>query len=776
MNRFQRGTLAAASLCVLLAACGGGGGSGSTPPPTPPTQLPASVTITSTATAETGSDLGFSSSLTTTDGITFQWNFGDGTTGSTPTPTHAYAKAGSYQVSLTVSNAANDSRSATFAVAVAAYANVHGLACTGANSAGWCWQDANVTPHRIVASAFVPGTSSVWAVGRAGTLVTSADGGDTWTTQATGVTDDLVDVRFRDADHGLALSSGGYALRTVDGGQTWGRLPVAGMSSLTPSIAAFDGNQMIVGSDGKTLASHDFGATWADTGIANAFVVGQDCWAVNAGVVWTEPGCQGTPTQVLPKLPNGNTTFLLASFNTPSHGILLASTVDPHTLVATAETWVTGNAGANWTHAGNGLADATTITSLQLLDATHAVAFDTAAGTWLASPDAGASWTPATLPGDIAPSATLGHGLLAATNQLWVSTPQRMALQAADGSGSWQEVNGPEAGLALLDPQAPRVEQWADANDVVASVDGRYYVTHDAGTTWQRVLGPDPRDTVATATWFGDSKHGVIASADGSVRTSTDGGQTWASQDLATANPGAPVALQFASAQDGWLLLGGSIRTTSDGGATWSTLSLPAPLQGAIGALSRVDATHALAGLADCCHAVLYATADGGATWQAAALPADAGPIASLAFEDAQTGVVVATDGVVRRTTDGGATWTTVGTSTTGTTVQHTGAHTFWIAGLAGANVTRSTDDGATWTLVALPTPLAAPVLAGTDDQHVWIATQGAVLASSDAGTTWTTEPLSADVAATSLFAFDDATLWAATADGAVIATATGGH
>jgi photosystem II stability/assembly factor-like uncharacterized protein len=774
MIRIQRGTLAAASLCVLVSACGGGG-SGSAPPPTPPTDLPASVSITSTATAETGSDLGFSTSLTTTQGIRFQWNFGDGTTATDAAPTHAFAKAGNYQVDLTVSNSANDSRSASFAVAVAAYANVHGLDCTGANASGWCWQDVDVTPHAIVASSFVPGTTTIVAVGRGGAIVASTDGGDTWATRAAGVTDDLVAVRFRDATHGLALSGAGYAVRTADGGQTWGQLPVAGMTSLAPTIAAFDGTQMIIGSDGKTLASHDFGATWADTGLADAFVVGQDCWSVTAAAVYMEAGCQGTPSQVLPgQYGTGQNTFVIASFYTPSHGIVLASTVDPHTGLVVQQTWNTATAGANWTHATNTLADVTRITALQLTDATHAVAFDMDGGAWI-SADTGVNWTAVTLPADIAPSGALAHGLLAATNQIWVATPQRLALQAA-GGGSWQEMDGPEAGLGLPDPPSPRVEQWADANDVVVSVDGRTYVTHDAGATWNRVLGPDPRDAVATAGWFGDSKHGVIASADGSVRTTADGGQTWSSQDLLTTDPGAPVALQFASAQDGWLLLGGGIRATGDGGATWATLSLPAQLQGAIVALARVDATHAFAGLADCCHALLYATADDGATWQALGLPADAGPIASIAFEDALTGVVVSSDNGLRRTVDGGATWTTVGSSTTGTTVQRTGAHTFWLVGLAGTRVSRSTDDGATWAAVTVPAPLAAPVLAGSDDAHVWIATQGAVLASADAGATWTTEALPADIAATSLFAWDGATLWAATSGGAVLATATGGR
>jgi len=45
--------------------------------------------------------------------ITYFWNFGDGTTGEGPTPTHAYSRCGLYTVSLVVNDAFNDSNPAT---------------------------------------------------------------------------------------------------------------------------------------------------------------------------------------------------------------------------------------------------------------------------------------------------------------------------------------------------------------------------------------------------------------------------------------------------------------------------------------------------------------------------------------------------------------------------------------------------------------------------------------------------------------------------------------
>jgi PKD repeat protein len=52
-------------------------------------------------------------------GITsYQWDYGDGSTGTGVTPTHVYATAGNFQVTLTVTNAAGSSGSVTQSVAV----------------------------------------------------------------------------------------------------------------------------------------------------------------------------------------------------------------------------------------------------------------------------------------------------------------------------------------------------------------------------------------------------------------------------------------------------------------------------------------------------------------------------------------------------------------------------------------------------------------------------------------------------------------------------------
>lgn len=67
--------------------------------------------------AEVGQTVRFSSNVRGDAPVTYSWDFGDGSTGTGANPTHAYAAAGTYNVTLTVqNNTGSDSRSLTVTV------------------------------------------------------------------------------------------------------------------------------------------------------------------------------------------------------------------------------------------------------------------------------------------------------------------------------------------------------------------------------------------------------------------------------------------------------------------------------------------------------------------------------------------------------------------------------------------------------------------------------------------------------------------------------------
>ena len=100
------------ALAVTLSGCGGGGDA-------PPTELPQSLAVAAPSTAEPGAEVAFSSDLAPPpSGLTWQWRFGDGGTSDDLQPSHSWSSPGQYEVTLTVSNEAGQTRQATQTVTV----------------------------------------------------------------------------------------------------------------------------------------------------------------------------------------------------------------------------------------------------------------------------------------------------------------------------------------------------------------------------------------------------------------------------------------------------------------------------------------------------------------------------------------------------------------------------------------------------------------------------------------------------------------------------------
>ncbi len=108
----------------------------------------------------------------------------------------------------------------------------------------------------------VSGRERLWAVGHAGRILRTADGGRSWSFPASGVDTPLAGVAFRDAETGLAVGYGGVILRTADGGRTWSRI-VSGVDVYLTSVRFLpDGRALAAGEWGRILESTDDGKSW----------------------------------------------------------------------------------------------------------------------------------------------------------------------------------------------------------------------------------------------------------------------------------------------------------------------------------------------------------------------------------------------------------------------------------------------------------------------------------------------------------------------------------
>ncbi len=99
-------------------------------------------------------------------------------------------------------------------------------------------------------------------VGEDGVIQNTIDGGVTWTTQESGVTNVLYGNAIVDENTSFVAGENGLVLKTTDGGATWNILPTGILMNLK-KIALINTSVVICGEQGTLLVSHDMGTTWS---------------------------------------------------------------------------------------------------------------------------------------------------------------------------------------------------------------------------------------------------------------------------------------------------------------------------------------------------------------------------------------------------------------------------------------------------------------------------------------------------------------------------------
>jgi photosystem II stability/assembly factor-like uncharacterized protein len=100
-----------------------------------------------------------------------------------------------------------------------------------------------------------------WRVGRRG-LIERADANGNWTTQASGVEANLLDIAFATPSVGWVVGQAGTVLRTSDGGTTWNQVPIPTRAELIRVTASGEYAARVVTRDGQTLTTTDGGKSW----------------------------------------------------------------------------------------------------------------------------------------------------------------------------------------------------------------------------------------------------------------------------------------------------------------------------------------------------------------------------------------------------------------------------------------------------------------------------------------------------------------------------------
>jgi photosystem II stability/assembly factor-like uncharacterized protein len=726
-----------------------------------PTALPSAITITAAESVDIDAPVAFGSNVgVDIDSLTFLWNFGDGTSSTDAAPSHQFQRMGEFEVALTVTNEIGDSRHTTFKVMVGHFAMVKDRVCNGDSGKGWCWQYPLPTGNVIFDIAFVDSNTG-WAVGEAGQLLKTSDGGATWVPQRSGVIDDLQRVAFANPSVGWVVGDHGVVLGTTDAGATWTRqatAPGAGDGPWGLKLVVLDERRVLVvpGFD-DIRTTVDGGATWQGASLFPEQVTEDGTlWRTFDDRLMRATGF-GADAPTVSFAAGADQDLRIFTMGDGRWGLLL--TEDRATSLL--DVYRTSDGGAAWSKiAPQGWPGRI----LYLKAFGSATAWATTEDGLYRSNDGGNSWAELTLPSD-ADFAQVSYSVNAQDGQvLWFRHGNGYYLTSDAGlSWKWLQV----------------VHEPNVADQLTVGADGlwirygtRLYRSHDEGVTWTQTFGP-PADrpyVSLDAVWFFDQNKGLALGIDGQLLETSNGGQSWRQGSSTVGGSTVRRKLQFVSSSTGWMSSGVGLSKTSDGGATWST---PASEMSGVDDFHFVDADH---GWAISGGQFLFHSTNGGSSWvRQFDLP---GYARAVRFIDTQVGVVGRFDGSILRTEDGGATWQTrpTGGADLLTRFVFVNDKSGWAVGEHGT-VLSTSDAGLTWHRVSVPTTEPLNDVTFVDEAHGWIVgSSGTVLATVDGGQSWTLQASGASDFLTGAFFLDAYTGWVVGNGGIVLATATGGH
>jgi photosystem II stability/assembly factor-like uncharacterized protein len=131
---------------------------------------------------------------------------------------------------------------------------------------GESWRQAKVVPTRSTLTSVVASGNRLWAAGHDSVIITSGDGGDTWSRQHFDPErqQPIMDIRFFDDHSGAVIGAYGLYMTTDDGGEAWEDAYVDEDNEYhLNDMVTLDGDrQIIAGEAGYSYRSFDGGESW----------------------------------------------------------------------------------------------------------------------------------------------------------------------------------------------------------------------------------------------------------------------------------------------------------------------------------------------------------------------------------------------------------------------------------------------------------------------------------------------------------------------------------
>ncbi|MGN6518617.1 MAG: WD40/YVTN/BNR-like repeat-containing protein [Dokdonella sp.] len=409
----------------------------------------------------------------------------------------------------------------------------------------------------------VVGTDFVAATGL---LLTSDDAGKTWDARDAGGVASLNGVRFRDADRGVAVGEAGSLLVTDDGGTNWAVQATPTALALLDGGWNANGALFVVGGDfageGIVASLSGQGAAWSTSKFAASL----------HGIAFPAAGeitVAGSGGNVFTSHDEGLSWESHAPRSTSGEALQSVSFADRQVGIAVGTNGAalrTANGGSTWSALASGTEQVLQSVSMMSRTAAVAVGFDTqnSAPIIIGTDDGGASWTDRlVVDGDV----TGLRGVSCTPARRCVAVGYcGVILRSDDAGGHWSVARPPLCGEQVT------LQAVALVDDDIGFVAGQYEIwrTVDGGLTWAAAKAPT--DQALSAVSCVDAQHCFIVGGQEAGRAvvlaTVDGGASWSllHEDL----PSELQAVDFVDTDHGYATaIDGTIYATADAGVTW---------------------------------------------------------------------------------------------------------------------------------------------------------------------------------------------------------------
>jgi photosystem II stability/assembly factor-like uncharacterized protein len=435
-----------------------------------------------------------------------------------------------------------------------------GILVTSSNG-GSTWTGRKSGTTETLRGVSCPTTSDCHAVGDGGTVIASTNGGKTWSAQTSGTSEGLNGVACPTATTCFAVGSSGTVIATTDGGATWNPQTSPTPNNLNGVSCPSASTCFAVGDAGTVIATTDGGTTWtAQSPGTQADLNAVACYSASGCVVGSSQRTSSGSESPTPGgadvlyTTNGGATWITKEPRPPIRrlGTGVRGSGDPISCPGPSNCFAVGASGP--TNGGSG-------------------------GNVILKTSDGVHWS--FVHKGRAGSGAL-HGISCASGSHCIATgysfdhAKGVILATTNGGKTWTPQTSGVVGR-LWGVSCPTTSTCFTVGD-----NGEILRTHNGGKTWTAQTSGTSLSLYGVS--CADTLHCVVTGVNGAILTTTDGGSTWVPRTGAMTSTvyGISchdvkhcVAVGATFTPSSATIVG--IEYTSNGGATWKTPFIVVP-------------------------------------------------------------------------------------------------------------------------------------------------------------------------------------------------------